>query len=181
MTYTFKSGPHQDVIELELTNFQLMIHQHGKERVIPYSAITDVRLECKSGLFSMTLQSLDYGSVRITNRSFAEEGKWDDQSRQYHTFVRVLHLHLLKSHCPAEFCSGFKPTNLMTKLVLLVVLSILVYSVENYFHFLPINPLMTAGIVLLLGTLILLIPYLKNPPKHYKPSDIPLNMLPPAV
>jgi hypothetical protein len=181
MQYTFTNGPHQGQIELELTNFQLHIRQQGKERIIPYSVITDVRLECKSGHFFMTLQSLDYGSVKISNRSFAEEGKWEDQSRQYHTFVRVLHLHLLKSHCPAEFCSGFKPSHLMTKLILLVILSVLVYSIENYLHLLPINPIITAGAALIVGTLILIVPYLKNPPKHYKPSDIPLDMLPPAA
>jgi hypothetical protein len=181
MKYIFKSDPHLDSTELELTNFQLVVRQQGKERVIPYSAITDVRLECKSGSFFMTLQSLDYGSVRITNRSFVADGKWDDQSRQYHTFVRVLHLHLLEVHCKAEFCSGFKPTHLATKLVLLVVLSVLVYLVEDYFHVLPLSPFLEAGAVLIVSTLFLMVPYLKNPPKHYEPSNIPLNMLPPAV
>lgn len=180
MKYSFKSAPDHPLTELELTNFQLLIREQGRERVIPYPDITDVNLECKGHSFYMTVQSLDFGSVRISNRSHSESGKWEDQSRQYHTFVRVLHMHLLKATCQAEFCSGFKPSHMLTKFSVLILFSALIYFLEDYARLLPISPLLAASVILILGTLFLLIPYAKNPPKHYKPSDIPLNMLPPA-
>jgi len=180
MKYAFKSQPNQNVIEMELTSFQIVIHQQGKERVIPYSAITDVRLECKKGLFFTTIQSLDFGSIQLSNRSVGESGKWEDQSRQYHTFVRVLHHHLMKTHCPAEFCAGFKPSHLSVKFMVLILVAALFYFVEEYFNIFHIHPLLVVLIVSGIGTLIILSPFLKNPPKSYNPSDIPLNMLPPA-
>ncbi|MFZ2906465.1 MAG: hypothetical protein WAZ98_09705 [Cyclobacteriaceae bacterium] len=180
MKYSFKNGPDHPVTELELTNFQLLIREQGRERVIPYPDITDVNLECKGNSFYMTVQSLDFGSLRISNRSFNESGTWDNQSRQYHTFVRVLHMHLLKAHCQAEFCSGFKPSHMLTKFSLLFLLSALLYFFADYTRILPINPLVAGSVLLILGTAFLLLPYVKNPPKHYKPSDIPLNLLPPA-
>lgn len=181
MKYAFNDRPGQELVEIELNNFQLIIHQQGKDRVIPYSAITNVRLERRSDFFFMTLQSLDFGSIRINNRLYNQSRQWQDQSRQYHTFVRVLHLHLLNTSCGAEFCSGFKPNSVTLKSALLVILSVLVYLSEDYFDILSIHPFVAACATLGLGALLLGLAYLKNPPKSYKPSHIPLNMLPPAA
>ena len=179
MKYTFTNHPNRNPTEVELNSFQLIIREYGQERMIPYSAITDVRLQRKKDLYFMSIQSLDFGSIQISNRLYSSSGQWQDQSRQYQTFVRVLHLHLSKAQCVAEFCVGFKPNSIVIKFILLTVLSLLVYFVEDYLNVLSIHPLLAASITLGIGAFLLLAPYLQNFPKSYNPSDIPLNMLPP--
>ena len=180
MKYTFNNHPGRNPIEVELNSFQLIIREPGQERMIPYSAITDVRLERRKNHYFMNIQSLDFGSIQISNRLYSSSQKWQDQSRQYQTFVRVLHLHLSKVQCVAEFCAGFKPNSLLTKLSLLAIFSFLVYFIEDYFNVLSIHPFVTASITMGIGAFLLLAPDLRNIPKSYNPSDIPLNMLPPT-
>jgi hypothetical protein len=180
MKYAFNIHPDRNSIEVELNSFQLIIHEHGQERTMPYSAITDVRLERRKDIFFMTIHSLDYGSVRISNRLYSSSKQWHDQSRQYQTLVRILHLHLLKTQCEAEFCAGFKPNSMPTKFILITILSSLVYFIEDYFDIITfVHPVMAGFITLVIGILLLMAPYLRDIPKSYSPSDIPLNMLPP--
>jgi hypothetical protein len=180
MKYNFNNYPDKNPTEVELNSFQLIIRERGHERIIPYSAITDVRLEHRKDHYLMSIQSLDFGSIQISNRLLSSSRQWQDQSRQYQTFVRVFHLHLSKAQCLAEFCAGFRPNSIVIKLILLTVFSFLVYFVEDYFNILSIHPLLTAFITLGIGAFLLLAPYLRNFPKSYNPSDIPLNMLPPT-
>lgn len=163
-----------------MNSFQIFIREHSQERMIPYSAITDVRLERRKDYYFMRIQSLDFGSIQISNRLFSGSGQWQDQSRQYQTFVRVLHLHLSKAQCVAEFCAGFKPNSIVIKFILLTILSCLVYFIEDYLNVLSVHPLFAASTTLGIGSFLLLAPYLRNLPKSYNPSDIPLNMLPPT-
>lgn len=180
MKYTCKNSPGQDTVEVELNNIQLLIRQRGKNRVIPYSSITDVGLQRNGAFYFITIQSLDFGSVRLSNRFYTEKDQTIDQSRQYHTFVRVFHLHLLKAQSNADFSSGFKPTRMTTKFITLILLSAFVYFTGEYLLDLPLNNLVASLTTLGLGVFLILAPYLTNPPKSYVPNDIPLNMLPPA-
>ena len=179
MEYTYRTRPHENLVQVEINPYQLIIREKGKDRSIPYPNITDVRLERKGNFYCTHIHSLDFGSLRITNRLYTESNQFQDQSRQYFTFVRVLHYHL-STKCSAEFYSGWKPQQVLLKFILLFTVSAILYSVEDYFDVLAIGPLVTPSLLLGLGALLLITPYLGNWPKAYHPSDIPLNMLPPA-
>lgn len=170
--FTSENNAHMRVV---LSDFQLTVIEQGKERIMPYSSITDVRLERKGDCFFTEIRALDFGSVRITCHPF---GSSNDNARQYNTFIRVLHCHLLNNKCEAEYWSGVKPSGMIGRILIIGMVSALVYVVEDYFKLLPAH----SGIVLLLlpffallGVVIWLI---VNRAKTYQPDEIPLNMLP---
>jgi hypothetical protein len=180
MEYTFKNSPDEPLTQVELSATQLIIREADKERIIPFSTITDLRLHRKKDFFFMEIHSLHFGSIRIGNRWYNATGEWDDQSGKYQGFVRILHFHLIKNQCQANFCAGLVPSSILEKYISLILLSILVYTVSDYTNNLPYPPLIVAGLVFVIGAILLVTPYLLNKTKTYPPSDIPLNMLPPA-
>jgi len=180
MEYTFKNNANEPLTQVEISATQITIREADKERIIPFSTITNIRLHRKKDFYFMEIQSQHFGSIRIGNRWYKETGEWDDQSHQYHSFVRILHFHLVKNQCQADFCAGLKPAGIPEKYISLLLLSILVYIISEYTNKLPYPPLIVAGFVLALGGTLLAAPYLLYKPKTYPPSDIPLNMLPPA-
>jgi hypothetical protein len=179
MEYTFKNTD-GIAIRIELKEFQLVVRDEFKEKIIPYSAITDVSLDRNRNSFFLEIRSIDFGSVQINYRLSANTNDMG-QAKQYIMFVRTLHFHLIKSQCPAEFYAGFKPSNLVEKISVVSVLSGLAYFLEDYFDFSPLSPMMLVILVLGLGAILIFSSYLKKSPKSYKPTDIPLTMLPPAT
>ncbi len=180
MEYTFKNSPDEPLTQIELSATQLTIREANKERIIPFSTITNLRLHRKKDFFFFEIHSLHFGFVRIGNRWYKETGEWDDQSRLYHSFVRILHFQLIKNQCQVNFCAGLVPSSIPEKYICLILFSILVYAISGYTNALPYPPFIIAGFVLTIGAVLLATPYLLNKPKTYPPSDIPLNMLPPA-
>lgn len=180
MEYTFKNSPDEPLTQVELSATQLTIREADKDRIIPFSTITHVWLHRKKDFFFMEIHSIHFGFVRIGNRWFNETGEWEDQSRLYYSFVRILHFHLIKNQCQADFCAGIKPSSVPEKYISLILLSVLVYLVSEYTNSLPYPPLIVAGLAFIIGAIVITTPYLLNKPKTYRPSDIPLNMLPPA-
>ena len=179
MDYTFHNSIGKQ-IQVELNEYELVIRENEKEQLIPYSAITDVRLERKKNSYIADIQSMDFGSVQIYHHN---EGTQEDQvqSRLYNTFIRILHFHLIKNRCHVEFYSGFKPSRIVEKFIFIVLLSAFAYLTEDYFSIIPLQPHIFGLLILGCGSLLLTGPYLINRPKTYNPSDIPLNMLPPVT
>jgi hypothetical protein len=180
MEYTFKNGPGENEVRVEATLLDLVIEENGNERIIPYAAITAVKLHRASDRYYTEIEALHFGTFRISNRLYTAVDTWKDQSRQYHAFVRMLHHQLLKNQSPAVFCFSSRHTGFLVKVVLLLLLGITVYLVEEYYRFFPLNPILIAVLVSGISMLITLMPYVTNRLKPYSPNNIPLDMLPPA-
>jgi hypothetical protein len=179
MEYTFQNEIGKP-IHVEIHEFHLVVRIDETERSIPYSAITDVRLGRRRNIFALEVLSIDFGSLRISHEHLGTtDGKI--QSRQYSSFVRILHYHLIKNKSAPEFYSGPKTGNITLKFIFILIFAALAYLIEGYFSFVPLDPLFFSLLILGIGSLALASPYLVNWPKNYHPSNIPLNMLPPET
>jgi hypothetical protein len=176
MEYTFRNDDTGTLTHVEVKKFQLAVRREGKEQAIPFSAITHVCLERKKNFYFLEIRSTDFGSVRVCFHSTRDNKV---QSRQYNSFIQDLHYQLIKSRCPVEYCTGIKPSSLVEKGGSVFLLTVLSYSIENYFHFTPLDPVIFAMLMMGLGGVLIAVPYFVNRSKNYLPTDIPLNMLPP--
>lgn len=177
MEYTFQNDVGKQ-IHVEMHEFHLVVRSDESERSIPYSAITDVRLGRRKSTFALEVQSMDFGSLRISHEhKNTSDGKVE--SRQYNSFVRILHHHLNKNQPIPEFYSGPKTGNLTIKFIFVLIFAVLAYLIEEYFSFVPFDAFFFSLLILGIGCLVLSAPYIANWPKTYHPSNIPLNMLPP--
>src|SRR5688572_26317580 len=114
MEYIFQSDG-EVLTQVELKEFQLIVRKAGKAHTIPFSAITNICLQRKRNSYSLKVRSTDFGSFQVYCQQTGSNGD-SAQSIQYNTFVRELHLQLIKSHCPIEYCSGLKPARLIEKI-----------------------------------------------------------------
>lgn len=178
MEYTFKNSVSDKVYTVILNQYNFVIQCAEKEQTIPYANITSVRLsKTNSHNYKITVSSDSHAPVVITNKYYLPGGELEDRSRQYSTFVRVLHYHLKdKSH--AVYTSGFS-LNLLTIWVLISAFASFFTSfISEYLGVSLMNPFMQAG--LLTGIIAISIIALNRGrlPKQYTPSDIPLQFIP---
>lgn len=115
--------------------------------------------------------------IEITNRFYRPDGSFEDRSRQYETFIRVLHFHL-KEKSSAQFCTGCS----WSKLILVGVGTVAVsFLLSLALYFLGINFIDVITQSFLIATLFmgfLLAAFWPNLPKGYQPEHIPFQFLP---
>lgn len=181
MRYTFKPRNLDKDCCVEANSEGLFYVKDDQEIEIPYAAINEVKLKRYRNEFFLEINASHFGMIEINNATFSPERKRIDQSRQYHTFVRIFHYHLVKSQCPATFVTQFRQSDLGIKFLVLAAFTLLIYFLEDYTDFVPISPFTITVSIMLLGLVFLLVPYVTKRPRQYHPSDIPLEMLPPAA
>jgi hypothetical protein len=180
MRYTFKPKNQDRDICAETNTDNLIIIKDEELVEIPYAAINKVKLEKCRDEFFIEIDAGHFGSFQIHNATYSLERQRIDQSRLYHTFVRIFHYHLLKGQCSATFISQFRQSDIEVRFLLWALLAAFVYLLENYVDFLPLNSSTLAVSILVLGMCWMLTPYIFRRSRQYNPSDIPLEMLPPA-
>jgi hypothetical protein len=181
MRYIFKPKNQEKDVCIETTPSGLVLLKNEQEIEIPYAAINKVKLEKYRNDFFVEIEAGHFGVIQVNSCTYTSEKQRVDQSRQYHTFVRIFHYHLLKSQCPAAFVTQLRQSDLGIKFLILIALTLLVYFFEDYTDFAPFSSFTVTVSILLLGMIFLLIPYFTKRPQNYHPSDIPLEMLPPAA
>ena len=180
MRYIFKPKSQESDICVEAVSDGLSIQKDDTQIDIPYNEIKRVKLEKYYSEFFLDIDAGQLGSYQINNATFSRENTRIDKSRQYHTFVRIFHYHLLKNQSSAIFVIQIQQSDFGVKFLILISLFFLLYFFEDYTNFLPFSPFTITITLLLLGMLFLLIPYFLKRPRSYHPSDIPLDMLPPV-
>ena len=178
MEYIFRNGPNGKPQKLLLNEYDIIVEQQGSALTIPYASITEVRLSRKRDLFAAQIFALNDKKISITNKSF-QLNQWVDQSRAYHTFMRVLHMHL-SSKSSAVFYSGSRIGEYTLKCLILFTITALLYVGEEYFDLIPMSSSLLAFVFGILGGVMVLSPLIHHWPKNYSPTDIPLDLLPPA-
>lgn len=179
MEYLFQNGSQEKPTKAFLNEFEMVVETASGRKTIPYANITEVRLGRKKDLYYSQIIALDYGTLLISNQSFENSGERKDQSRAYHTFMRILHLHL-SSKSKASFYSGFNLGKQATKVLVLLVATALLYLSEEYFDWVPLNSLVLSLLFFTFGFILIIAPKLSQWPKSYEPTEIPLDLLPPA-
>jgi hypothetical protein len=176
--YTFKNSPSEKVQTVILKPYHLVLQSAGKEEVIPYANITAVRLSKINGnSFKTTLSPDNRNSITISNKYYLLDGECEDRSRQYASFVRVLHYHLKEKGTPA-YTSGFSLNLLTAWLLVSAFAAFFISFISEYFGVSVINPFIQALVLTFLIAIIIVLIYRNRLPKPYSPADIPLQFLP---
>ncbi len=79
---------------VRLLESHLEWQQGEKSDHVSYYNLISIRLTQTGSTFRMDINSDNQGSIAITNRFYLSRLNFEDRSRQYNTFVRLLHFHL---------------------------------------------------------------------------------------
>lgn len=178
MDYTYQNTPSEGPVIATLSEYNLTFSSSKEQSIIPYSMITEVRLMRDSEKKFKTILMLNNGRTHvISNIYFNPEKKMEDHSRPYSTFIRVLHFHL-KDKSRAVFTSGNPASKTWNWLTFSVIISFLISFTAEYFGVGLVNPVIQAVVLILMMGIIILALNMGQWPKHYQPTDIPLEFLP---
>ena len=179
MEYTYRNSLKEKEATIQLQTYDMVLTSDSTKHVIPYPDVLEIRLNKSKRLFSVKLSTLNFGTIQVTSQSFGSTGTQIDQSRAYATFTRVLHMHLLEKS-KAHYFTGSTLSKLTSLAGMWAITFLIFFVLNGYFDFVPGNPLLIALLIFSGGTLLLLGLQLKQWPKPYNPTNIPLHMLPSA-
>jgi hypothetical protein len=175
--YLFKNTVSQKPCTIILSEFSLSVQCATEERIISYASILSVRLS-KSKVIFKTIIAIDgERPIEITNRFYRADGSFEDRSRQYETFIRVLHFHL-KEKSAAQFCTGCSWGNVFVGASGTIIAA---FTLSFVLYFLHINFIDLITQSFLLATLFLGFLFTSawpHLPKKYQPAHIPFQFLP---
>lgn len=178
MEYTFKNSVAHSPCTILLSEYEMSVQSAKQERTISYASVTSIQLSKSKGKFFKTIIKVDNEeSVEIANCFCLKDGTKEDRSRQYETFIRVLHFHL-KQKSSATYFSG----NSWNKILLVsagCLLTSLLISVA--LDFLQVSFLDMSTQALLIATLLagfLISASWPFWPHRYIPDQIPTQFLP---
>jgi hypothetical protein len=162
-------------LKIVLNEFQLTFHDCKAEKVIPYLAITDVRLLRKNDRFFAEINSLDFGFIRIC--CLQGSGK----ETTYCRFIQKLHEQLIRNKCETSFSIGFRTKDSMKNFLYFSLGAVFISFIEDYYDFLPFSRISVMLFLAVIGLLVVGIILAMNRGKAYHPSKIPLHVLPPIT
>ena len=173
--YICKNSVGQKPITVRLLDFQLEWQCGEASGSISYANIIFVQLTRMRSRFKIRIKSDYQGSIILTNRFYLTSSEFEDRSRQYNTFVRVLHFHLKNS--VATFSAGTARHELILVTSIMVVatfsLQWLIIQLSAlatpYYWFIAFNIVLFAVAALLI---------FRKYPKPYLPESIPMECLP---
>jgi len=92
--YICKSSINEKPFTVHLLDSYFEWQQGGKGGHASYYDIVSIRLTQSSKVFKMKIELDSLRSITLTNRFYLTRTGFEDRSRQYNTFVRMLHLYL---------------------------------------------------------------------------------------
>ena len=175
--YTYKNSLSEKPCTAILTEYNLTLQSEGQERVIPYANILTVRL-CKSkSRFKAVIQPDGQQPIIITNQFYLSSREREDRSRQYSTFIRILHFHM-KDKSTAEYTCGKNLKNLLIWACSAVLVAFIFSFVLEFLQMNPVNSNMLAVGLSILSIVLIIFLNWGRLPNVYRPEDIPLQFLP---
>jgi hypothetical protein len=103
--YIFKNTASQKPQTILLSELTMHVQSALREKTISYTSVLSVRLTKSNDFYKTTIALDNDRPIEITNRFYHPDGSFEDRSRQYETFIRVLHFHL-QEKSSAQFCTG---------------------------------------------------------------------------
>jgi hypothetical protein len=178
MEYTFRNSFAQAACSVHLNEGSIKCESAGEEITIPYSQFVEVRLmHVGDNSYKTVIIGPEKKTITITNRFYTADKVFEDQSRNYATFIRVLHFHL-KDKSKAHFFTGKYFTNIWLWLATTVLISFVISYITHYFSLGLANPIIQGAVLaVLIGFLIVALNF-SSRGRHYEPTDIPLEFLP---
>lgn len=177
MEYTFRNSFKEDTHTVLLTEEHLIIRTSKRELGIPYSDLVDVHIDRSTAVYRVVLATEDGDQLVVSNRFFHSEIDFEDKSREYSLFVRTLHYHL-RTNEHVAFTSGKMPAKIGRALSMSIIISFAISFLGNYFGIQLMDPFIEGICLAGLAVVAILAINLRQWPRHYSPTDIPLDFLP---
>ena len=114
-----------------------------RERVVPYASVLTVWLKRTGRKFFTVIKATGHPEKQIGNRYYISSTEGEDLSRQYVTFVRVLHFHLRAKSRAYYVCGNNLRTILITAGFSIFAAFAISYTMEN-FHLNPVTSLIVS-------------------------------------
>jgi hypothetical protein len=92
--YICKNSINEKPLTVSLSESHLMWQQGDKCGQVSYYNIISIRLTQVANKFTINIELDSHRSIVLTNRFYLTRLNFEDRSRQYNTFVRVLHYYL---------------------------------------------------------------------------------------
>jgi len=176
--YTYKNTASSRACSISLSNDHLVILSADKEEVIPYGEVKSVKLErIHTSHFKMTLHIVNHPPIEVSNKYYLATGEVEDRSKQYATFVRVLHFHL-KNKSTSEYTSGLRRSLLFIWTSLAAFAACFFTFVGEFFAWTIVNPFLQAAVLTVTIAAIIFLVNRNKLRQPYSPSEIPFHFLP---
>ncbi|MBP9925362.1 MAG: hypothetical protein KBF45_05175 [Cyclobacteriaceae bacterium] len=175
--YMYKNSLSEKPQTIILSDYSITIKSESNEKVIPYANILSVRLSKRKGIYSAVIQPDGQGPIIVTNQFYLSSHEREDRSRQYATFIKVLHFHL-REKSVAIFTCGNNLGNLLIGACVAVVLAFIISFGLDLLNVSPINSNILAVMLSALSVSLIVAANWKNFPNIYRPENIPLQFLP---
>jgi hypothetical protein len=94
MEYLCKNSKREKSISFTLNDLAMQVRSPSKNEVVHYSGVKSVWINKESGVYSVTLTTMEGNQYVVSNRFVHDDGRIEDKSNAYALFVRVLHMHL---------------------------------------------------------------------------------------
>jgi hypothetical protein len=178
MEYTFRNSFSEESCSVHLNDTNISYQSHGHELIIPYRNINEVHLlRLGDNAYKTVIHSHGNKEIIITNKFFTEEKVYEDRSRVYSTFIRVLHFHL-KDKSTASFLTGRHFSNIWFWMACSVCVSFVISYIAHYLGLGLANPIVQGVVLAVLFGIFIVAMNMSNRARHYQPTDIPLEFLP---
>lgn len=175
--YICKNSFYEKPCAVQLNEYSLEWQCGKKNGKIPYANIVAVLLKKCGKKFSIQIESDYQGSLTASNRFYLSGIQYEDRSRQYITFVRMLHLHLGKQETTSFFMgSSMKKWGVVASVSLLLAITF-----QMTIAALPESLKLGATIGNIALSLALLFVCVRLYPRPYSGKEIPLHFLPPVT
>jgi hypothetical protein len=171
--YICKNAAREKPCSVRLFEFHLEWQRGEETGTFDYPNIVSIRLERKGKKFRITIESDYQGTLTLTNRFYLSKLKFEDRSRQYNTFVRVLHHHL-KKLSTSSFLTGSRWSTLASIIGSLVLGAWLLQISMAGDAWTNLWFIMADVAVISLAAVLLTI----YRPRAYLPENIPMEFLP---
>lgn len=170
--YICKNSISDKPCSVKLYEHHLEWQRGNKSGTFDYTNIVAVRLQRNRKKFVIHIQSDYQGAITLSNRYYLSNLKFEDRSRQYNTFVRVMHHHLMKNST-ASFFTGTS----WNRLALWAGLTFLGAWIFQVALAAESGALWIILVDVALALLVAVSVFVKCP-RVYSPENIPLEFLP---
>ena len=176
MQYVFRNSASSRPVTASLGSSGMTLDDGNSISSVLYSAISRVKLMNNAGHFFVDIERNGESSVRIGSRFYRNSHDFDDYSRAYLSFVRILHYHL-KQVEGVVYLSSQKHKRVWLFLPLAALasfaLAFLMYSLKVELF----SPIMMASVlsVLFVSYIVVMRSGLS---RRYDPTKIPFDCIP---
>jgi hypothetical protein len=160
-----------------LSEFNMSVQSDLDEKLVAYASITELRLTKTNSAYQAIISIDGSKQIAISNRLYHADGKTEDRSRQYETFIRVLHFHL-KEKSTSRFVAGCSWAKAVGAVVCTLLFSVAISYGLDGLNLSFVDPFTMSLLFSTLTLGFLAATFWPSLPKRYKPTEIPTPFLP---